>query len=166
MIRPDLRWLGGFAVAVTVSPLSVGAQTMARVSDEVQGTLNAAGIVGVIDSARQETIAASSYASSPQSPPQATSGRGLTRGQKIAIGAAVGAGIGAVIGEYAFGRGLDMAHGPDMLLGGGIGAALGALIARAATGNESGGSKPKSSVTVVPVLSPSRKSLLMTLALK
>jgi hypothetical protein len=164
IIGPDLRWLGGFAVAVTLSPLSVGAQTIAPVSDEVQGTVNAAGIVGVIDSARQETIAASLYALSPQSPPQETSGRGLTRGQKTAIGALVGAGIGAAIGEYAFGRGLDLAHGA--VLGGGIGAALGALIARARTGNESGGSKPKNSVTVVPLLSPSRKSLLVTLALR
>ncbi len=65
-------------------------------------------------------------------PPRATK-RGLARRQKIVRGAAIGGGVGVVVGEYGFGRGLNMAHGPDMLLGAGIGAGLGALIAALAT---------------------------------
>ena len=84
----------------------------------------------------------------------------------MAIGAGIGGGVGVVVGEYYFGRKLDMAHGPDLLLGAGIGASAGALIAWALTGNKSGASNSKSSVSVVPVLSPSQKALVVTLALK
>ena len=169
MIRPNLRWLGGLTVAVTVFPTGARAQTSAVSFDELQETLNAAGIVAVVDNVGQETvgmIARNLYRSSAQATPQATSGSGLTRGKKIAIGAAIGGAIGVVVGEYWFGRGLDMAHGPDMLLGAGMGASLGALVAGVVTEKKSSPSTRTSSVTVIPVFSPSRKSLLMTLALR
>jgi len=169
MVKLNLPCLGGFVVVVTLFPTGVGAQTMGVVPAELPGMLNAAGRFHAIDNTRQGTagtITGKLYASLVQAQSQGASKSGLTRGKKIAIGAAIGGGVGIVVGEYWLGRGLDMPHGPDMLLGAGIGAGLGALIAWATTGNESDVSQSKSSVSVVPVLSPSHKSLLVTLALR
>jgi hypothetical protein len=92
--------------------------------------------------------------------------RKVTRGQRIAIGAVIGGGVGLVFGEYVFGRKLDMPHGPDMLLGAGIGASVGALIAWAMFPGEAAASNFKRGVSVAPLLSPSRKALVVMLALK
>jgi hypothetical protein len=132
---------------VTVFPTGVEAQTRAVSFD-----------------ALQETTARNLDVSSEQAASQRISGGGLTRGDRIAIAAAIGGGIGAVVGEYLFGRALDMPHGPDMLLGAGLGATLGALSV-ALTESKSSPST-KSSVTVIPVFLPSRKSLLMRLTLR
>jgi hypothetical protein len=91
--------------------------------------------------------------------------RKLTGGQRIAIGAAIGGCVGLVFGEYVFGRELDMPHGPDMLLGAGIDASVGALIAWAMSPGEPAASNLRG-VSVAPLLSPSRKALGVTLALK
>jgi hypothetical protein len=169
MIGLNRCWLGGFAVAVTLFPGGVRAQTPARSFDELQGILKAAEIVVVIDNGAHETprtFAESLYVSSAQAAPQGTTGKAMTRRVRIAIGAGIGSGGGVVVGEYFFGRKLDMAHGPDMVVGAGIGAGAGALIAWALTGDESGASNSRNVVGVVPVLSPSRKGLVVTLALK
>jgi hypothetical protein len=159
MIRPNLRWLGGLTVAATVFPTGVRAQTSAVSFRE---TVKAVGIVDVV----QETVATNVDKSSGQAAPRTTGGGGLTRDSKIALGAAIGGGIGAVVGEHWFGRGLDMPHGPDMLLGAGMGAGVGAIIAAAVTEKKSNPSTRTSSVTMIPIFSPSRKSLLMRLALR
>jgi hypothetical protein len=169
MVSLNRRWLGGFAVAVALFPGGVHAQTTARSFDELQGILKAEEIVVVFDHAGNKTplkFAESLSLSSAQAAPQGATGKAMTRGKKIAIGAGIGGGVGVLVGEYYFGRKLDMAHGPDMLGGAGIGAGAGALIAWALTGGESGASNSKSSVGVAPVLSPSRKALVVTLALK
>ena len=169
MIRLNRRWLGGFAVAVTLFPGAPRAQTTARSFDELQGILKADEIVGVIDNACNQTVskfAESLHVSSAQAAPQGATEKAMTLGKWIVVGAGIGGGIGVVVGEYYFGRKLDMAHGPDMLVGAGIGASAGALIAWAVTGDKSGASNSKSSVGVAPVLSPSRKALVVTLALK
>ena len=168
MISLNRRWLGGFAVAMALFPGGVRAQTTVR-SDELQGILKADEIVVVIDNAGHETprtFAESLYVSSAQAAPQGATGKAMTRRKRIAIGAGIGGGVGVVVGEYYFGRTLNMAHGPDMVVGAGIGAGVGALIAWALTGDESGAANSRNVVGVAPVLSPSRKALVVTLALK
>lgn len=169
MMSLNRRCLGGFAVAVTLFPGGVHAQITARSFVELQGILKAEEIVVVIDRAGNKTprtFAESLSVSSAQAVPQGATGKAMARGKKIAIGAGIGGGVGVLVGEYYFGRKLDMAHGPDMLVGAGIGAGAGALIAWALTGGASGAFNAKSSASVAPVLSPSRKALVVTLALK
>jgi hypothetical protein len=100
---------------------------------------------------------------------QETKEQRSTRGRNMAIGAAIGAGVGVVLGEFWLGQGMDLPHGPDMLIGAGIGVGigvgLGALFSR--TGRtESRGPASKASVTVFPIVTPSRKALLLTVPLR
>ena len=82
MISLNRRWLGGFAVAVTLFPGGVHAQTTARSFDELQGILKADEIVVVIDNAGHETartFAESLSVSSAQSAPPGATGKAMTR---------------------------------------------------------------------------------------
>ncbi|GEM_PF-3997514 len=109
---------------------------------------------------------AASFVLTRNIPPQSSDApKKLTRGQLIAFGAIAGGCAGLVFGEYVLGRKLDVPHGPDMLLGAGIGATVGALIGWVVPLGEPAASNSKRSASVAPLLSPSRKALVITLAL-
>lgn len=110
------------------------------------------------------TVALVPGAAWAQAPSQATTEKPPSRGAWIAIGAAAGAGAGAVFGEYVFGRGMDMPHGPDMLLGAGLGAGVGSFVAWLATRGRSGVSTDRRGLIVAPIVSPARKSVVVRYA--
>jgi hypothetical protein len=85
--------------------------------------------------------------------------------RNIAIGAIFGVPGGLVFGENVLGQRLDVPHGPDMLLGAGMGAGIGALVGAILSGGARPVSSPsRSAVSVLPVVTPSRKALLIAVA--
>jgi hypothetical protein len=143
------KGFSALAAIIALLPAVSGAQTMDR-------------SVG-------ETRALSLSTSVLQASGQETKEQRSTRGRNMAIGAAIGASVGVVLGEFCLGQGMDLPHGPDMLIGAGIGVGIGVGLGALFSGNgrtESPGSASKASVTVLPIVTPSRKALLLTVPLR
>ena len=135
------RWVRVLTFAAMLVPVSTAAQE--GVADDRRSILS-----------RAELAPPEVSQAAPSTP---------TRRQRLATAAIIGAGIGAAVGEFALGQALHFPHGPDMLIGAGAGAVIGVLIARSSSVSSS---KPKGAIGVIPMLSRSRQSVMITWAVR
>lgn len=151
MTRLDTRLLTAIALSLSLVPAVGGAQPQSSDPDPLTFWRSLERVDGAVVNAE-----------GPLSAAQAGS-----RSKKIVLGAAIGAGAGLFIGEYWFGQGLDMPHGPDILLGaavfGGAGAAMGWVLSGIGSGSSTA---PKKAITIAPVLSRSKRAVVVRLSLK
>ena len=151
MHRPDSRLLAAVVLSLWLVPAVAGAQTQSSEPDPLT----------FLRSLERVDVAAVN-AEAPRS-----AGRAGSRSKKVVLGAAIGGTAGLFIGEYWFGQGLDMPHGPDILLGAAVFGGAGAAIGWALSGVGSGSSPaPTKAIAFAPVLSKSKRAVMVRLSLK